>query len=146
MPFQHGQKLVFKTQLAVVLLLRLDVLPDRGHLGHADGERAVAGLPFKFHLKSLLAVYPFRRVSFDVLQHLRNGDGRAEARQDVDVVRSAANLDEVSLFASDNTADVREQIVSQPSINAWFSVLGAEDDVVGKAGVRTDRLLPFDCG
>ena len=79
MPFQHGQKLVFKTQLAVVLLLRLDVLPDRGHLGHADGERAVAGLPFKFYLQSLLAVYPFRRISFDVLQHLRGRRSSGES-------------------------------------------------------------------
>lgn len=50
-------------------------------------------------------------------------------------INRTANLQEFAFFAADNSADVRVKLAFQRFIDAWNSVFGAEDDVIGEAGV-----------
>ena len=51
-----------------------------------------------------------------------------------------------AFLALDDSADVRVEVVFQSVVDAWFSVFGAEDDVIREAGVGAHcAVVPLDC-
>jgi hypothetical protein len=92
-PFQESQEFILETLLLVVLFLLLNVLLHGWHLGLTYGEGAIAGLPLESVSSQLLIVDPLGGISFDVLQHERNGYGWVESGQNVDVIVRTANFE-----------------------------------------------------
>lgn len=140
--FQEGQKLVFETPLLMVLLLLLYVVPHGWRLGMTHCECTIASLPSEFLLGPLFVVDPLGRTSLDVLKHLRNSYGLVESSQNVDVICRTANFQKLTFLASDDSTDVRVEVVLQTLVNAWDSIFRAEDDVIRETGVGAHGRFP----
>src|ERR1017187_7374743 len=76
-----------KRFLAVMLLLAGDVLTHGGDIGLGTGEGPVSRLPGKTSKFGALCLDPFGRGLFDLFDSVADGDGAAQFKEDVDVVR-----------------------------------------------------------
>ena len=122
-----------------MLFLVLDVKLVYGNLGLAHCKCPVTRLPFESVRQLLRIVGPFRRLCFDPSQHVRHSHCWTKSRENMDVVRHSTNLDQVTLFAPNDSTDVGIKFVLERIENSVASVLGAEYDVIGKAGKCAHR-------
>jgi hypothetical protein len=88
-------------------------------------------------------VDPLGGAALHVPHHLRDRDVCLEAKEDVDVVRHAAQRQEPALLVADDPFHVGVQLGAQLWVNEPGTRLGAKDDVVQEPGEGSShRCLP----
>jgi hypothetical protein len=90
MPIQERDKFLVIRLFPMMLNLITNIPPHGNYLRLTDAERSKSFLPRKFPIHSL--VRPLRRIRFEQSQHVRNGNGGFELREQMNVVLDAAHL------------------------------------------------------
>jgi hypothetical protein len=138
---QQFAKFVFKRLVCMMASLVLYVLDHLICVGSADRENAKAVLPREVLHVWEFPAYPKRRVALHELSDSTWGKCRRRARQRMNMIVNAANLQgRYAMFAS-NTADVSPDSRFDIGPYQILSVLGAKDKMVVTMGICIGHLF-----
>ena len=134
---QQPNEFVLERGFSVMLLLTADVPSHTIDLRFAHAERSVTGLPGETGRAIGAFVDPLGRMPFDALQHLRDGDGRFELGEQMNMIHRATNFQQVPAFASNNTSKVSIQFRLPGWLYQVAPLSRAKHNVVQQVGERT---------
>ena len=122
---------------AMVFGLAADVFDHGVSVRLAHGKNAVTRLPMKGSKLWPLSLHPNRAGSFQFLHPLRQRNRARHPRQDMNVIRDAANGDGVTFqFRGDATEISMHRIHLLGIREPWFSALGREHQMYDHIGKR----------
>ncbi len=134
MTFQELPVFLLKRFLAVVFLLVGDVIANGFDVGLGNGESPVARLPCEMGKLISLRFNPSRRMLFDILHGLADGDGPGKVEEDVNVVFDGIDEHRRTTKILEHRRHVGMQRISDGIMENSFAVLRAENEVDVKAG------------
>jgi hypothetical protein len=145
MLLDQGHQLIPERDPGMVLGLRPDIPADLQHPRLADRNRKVSSLPFEPSLDLPVVVDPAGRIRLQDTDRRGDRKVRPELREQMHVVRHAADLDQDAALAAQDTAQVLVDRLPEVLGDQRDAALRGEDDVVkeiGEAG-RHGLLSPF---
>src|SRR5208283_426777 len=107
-PLKEGYVFLLKRPLSMVLLLRRNILGNRGHIRFAHTESALACLPGKLHPP--LLVNPSRRIGLDDTRNLRRRMYGTNTDQHVHVIGCTVNDERGTVHLTNNASQVGEEV------------------------------------
>jgi len=96
----------------MMLLLVGDVRPQRFDMAWAGGKRAVAILPMEIVEVRALGLHPFRRLTFEFLDQIGDGDDTAESAKDMNVIGDTADAEDRTIKGVASAAEVMVHFVA----------------------------------
>lgn len=126
---QEFEIFLLKCPPPMMFFLPGDVFADGLALRCADSERAVAFLPREGVLAGFL-MHPARGNGFHIAHHIREAGRRAQADEEMHMVRDASDGFGHAFDVSRYTAEVGVQPFTPHGGDAGCAVFGAKDDVV----------------
>ena len=104
-----------------------DVLPDFVQLRYADAERAIFFLPTEQAQFREGFMHPFGGAALDQLHGLGDRNGRWQGKQDMDVVRHAADFNGFHAVLTGNSAEERPEPFAESGRDELGPLFGAEN-------------------
>ena len=136
------QEFLLKGLFPVMRFLPLNVLDHRIHTRGADGERPIFLLPRKPALLGKGFMHPFRGTALDKLHGLRNRHGGWEGKQEMHMVRHAADFNGLHPVLPRDAAQKGPEPFAQGRCHQGTPLLGAEDAVMVGTDVGHGAIQP----
>jgi hypothetical protein len=104
------------------------------HIGFADAEGSVSGLPGEFGM--MFITEPFAGIGFDGSDKIGNMHFFGEKAKDMDVVIAAIYDDGSPIDVFDNTGDILVHFIMFEPGEEFVTIFGGKDNMGGKVAIR----------
>ena len=136
MPPKKRAVFVLKCYRPVVFVLGHNIRFHIGHLGCADGKRAITGLPMKLIVARALRAQPVCGIGFQLACHVRDGVRARQAKEQMNMVGNAADLDRVAIESIEDARKIGVEFGQRCIVENRVAVFGAEHEMNGEVGER----------